>query len=176
MPRFDPRALDRTTVAGLHQALTTADFTVAAVHERLGTEAHRALLRNATPPALRATQGGDALDTLTRVFALQVTVPASALSAALPDLLGPLCAAGILESSGDQVRACVDVRPYADEEHDWWVVSDLTPGMDGRRSRVASDHVLGVSPASTSLAQLTLRHAVAAALDLAPDAESNRCI
>ena len=48
----------------------------------------------------------------------------------------------------------------------FWVVSDLTPGLDGGPQRVGADHVLGISPASTSLAQLTLREPVGAALDL----------
>jgi hypothetical protein len=47
-----------------------------------------------------------------------------------------------------------------------WVVSDLTPGLDGTPNKVGADHVLGISSASTSLAQLTLRHDVGSALDL----------
>jgi hypothetical protein len=46
------------------------------------------------------------------------------------------------------------------------VVGDLTPGLDGAKIAVGADHVLGVSPASTSLAQLTLRRPVDRALDL----------
>ena len=64
------------------------------------------------------------------------------------------------------MRAGIDVRPYADDDHAWWVVSDLTPGLDGEPIRVEPDHVLGVSPASTSLAQLTIRDRVGRALDL----------
>ena len=61
----------------------------------------------------------------------------------------------------------LDCRPYADDGHDWWVVSDLTPGLDGQPMRVEADHVLGVTPASTSLAQLTTRgDRSARALDL----------
>ena len=75
------------------------------------------------------------------------------------------------EAEGDptghaEVRALLDCRPYADDEHDWWVVSDLTPGLDGQHITVTADHVLGVSPASTSLAQLTIREPVDRALDL----------
>ena len=73
---------------------------------------------------------------------------------------------GMLVASGGEVRAALDCRPYADDDHDWWVVSDLTPGLDGQPIRVDADHVLGVSPASTSLAQLTVREPVARALDL----------
>jgi hypothetical protein len=46
------------------------------------------------------------------------------------------------------------------------VVSDLTPGLDGAGSRVSADFVLGISSASTSLAQLTNREPAGRALDL----------
>ena len=85
---------------------------------------------------------------------------------ALPGLLDPLCVAGLLERSVGTVRARLDVRPYADDDHDWWVVSDLTPGLDGSPTRTVSDHVLGISSASSSLAQLTVRRPVGRALDL----------
>ena len=39
------------------------------------------------------------------------------------------------------------------------MVSDLTPGLDGSPTRVGADHVLGISSASSSLAQLTVRDA-----------------
>jgi methylase of polypeptide subunit release factors len=58
------------------------------------------------------------------------------------------------------------VRPYAADDEHLWVVSDLTPGLDGTGNRVVADHVLGISPASVSLAQLTLREPVDRALDL----------
>ena len=70
-----------------------------------------------------------------------------------------------LEYSGE-VRARVDVRPYATEDLDLWIASDLTPGLDGRPSHVSGDHVLGISSAATSLAQLTVREPVGRALDL----------
>ena len=46
------------------------------------------------------------------------------------------------------------------------MVSDLTPGLDGLPQQIGADHVLGISPASTSLAQLTLRAPVDDSLDL----------
>ena len=64
----------------------------------------------------------------------------------------------------------MDCRPYATSEagrdRDLWVVSDLTPGLDGAPVAVGRDHVLGISSASTSLAQLTMREPVGRALDL----------
>ena len=46
------------------------------------------------------------------------------------------------------------------------MIGDLTPGLDGGPSRVGPDHVLGISPAATSLAELTVRRPVVSALDL----------
>ena len=89
-----------------------------------------------------------------------------AVERALPGLLDPLCVAGMLERSVGEVRARVDVRPHATEDRDLWVASDLTPGLDGGSARVAPDHVLGISSAATSLAQLTVREPVQRALDL----------
>src|SRR3954451_621354 len=128
--------------------------------------AHAALSRNETTPALRVTSGGSPLETLTRLWPLQAEVALAAAEAALPGLVDPLCTVGLLERSVGSVRARVDVRPYADEDRNWWVVSDLTPGLDGTATRVAPDHVLGISPASTSLAQLTVRAPAARSLDL----------
>ena len=163
--------LDPAIIGRLREALGRAGYvhdTVAAV---LGPVAHRALARNETLPGLRATPGGSPVETLTRLWPLQAPVPEPALEEALPGLVDPLCQAGILVRGGDDrghamVRAAVDVRPYADDSHDWWVVSDLTPGMDGARAPMDPAHVLGVSPASTSLAQLTVRRSVDRAWDL----------
>jgi len=158
------------TVAALRDALETARYTVDAVTALLGPHAHEALLRDATVPGLRATTtagvAGTPLATLTRLWPLQAPVARADVDRALPGLVDPLRAAGVLAADGDEVRARVDVRPYGDEDHDWWVVCDLTPGLDGRDRRVRLDHVLGISPASTTLAQLVVRRPVARALDL----------
>jgi hypothetical protein len=155
---------DPAVVDALRRALVAADYTVGAVSDLLGDDAHRALLRNETTPARRATADGSPLSTLTRLFALQLPVEARAAEAALP--VDALVGVGLVERSADEVRALADVRAYGDEDHDWWVLCDLTPGLDGQRPRVGADHVLGISSASTSLAQLTVRSAVGSALDL----------
>ena len=153
-------------VDGLRQALTTAGFTVAGVADLVGAEAHQALARNETTPALRRTSDASPLASLTRLFPLQAAVDESVLERALPGLVRPLVDAGLLARSAGEVRARVDVRPYADDDRDWWVVADLMPGLDGGPRRMAPDHVLGVSSASTSLAQLTVREPFGRALDL----------
>jgi hypothetical protein len=158
----------------LRDALIAADYTYDGVSALLGTTAHAALHRNETTPGLRRTSGGSALETLTRLWLLQATAPVDAVERALPGLVDLLCASGILERSVSEVAARVDLRPYAtDDGHDnghdtgdLWVLSDLTPGLDGSPNRVDADHVLGISPAATSLAELTVREPVASALDL----------
>ncbi len=151
---------------GLREALLVSGYGYDAVAGLLGREAHDALARNETVPARRRTAGGSALETLVRLFLLQVPAPRAAADAALPGLVPELAAAGVLAADDAAVRALVDCRPYADDDHELWVMSDLTPGLDGRPTRVDADHVLGISPASTSLAQLTLRHDVGRSLDL----------
>lgn len=154
----------------LRDALLGAGFTYDRVAEAIGAEAHRALGRNETLPALRRTTSGGPLDSLIRLFLLQAPVSREAADRALPGLVDPLCNAGLLEQSVSEVAARMDCRPYATsgsgEEHDLWVVSDLTPGLDGAPVAVGPDHVLGISSASTSLAQLTMREPVGRALDL----------
>ena len=123
---------------------------------RLGPLAHAALHRNETTPGLRETA-----DSYTAGHTHPALAAAGAGAArpgghALPDLLDPLVAAGILHAYGDEVCALVDVRPYgatgqspdqgrlgtiAQElagDQDWWVVADLTPGMDGARPTVTA--------------------------------------
>lgn len=163
----------------LRQALTDAGYTYDGVVGLLGAEAHAALGRNETTPALRRTTDRSALSTLVRLWLLQRPVPLADAEAALPGLVDRLCVAGVLERSVSEVAARLDVRPYAaptadptvgpdrdDGTGDLWVVSDLTPGLDGAPNHVSPDHVLGVSSASTSLARLTVREPVASALDL----------
>ena len=150
----------------LREALASAGFTYEAVADLLGTTAHAALSRNETLPGLRATSGGTPAETLTRLWLLQAPVPGPAVDAALPGLLDPLCELGMLERVDGQVRARIDVRPYAADDLDLWVASDLTPGLDGRPLEVAADHVLGISPSATTLALLTVRDQVGSALDL----------
>lgn len=159
-------ATERTLATDLRAALVAADFTYDAVAELLGETAHRALSRNETTPGVRRTADGSALSTLTRLFLLQTPTTQAETERALPSLVDRLCNAGLLEQSVGEVAARMDCRPYSSDDADLWVVSDLTPGLDGAPMRVGSDHVLGISSASTSLAQLTVRDEVGRALDV----------
>jgi methylase of polypeptide subunit release factors len=138
----------------LADGLRAAGYTAEAVVELLGEEAAGALARGERVPGLRATTGGSGLETLIRLFLLGSTEPAAAVHAALPvtDVL--------LERDGYGYRAAIDLRPY----EEWWVVADL--GTDVRPGPVRPDHVLGVGPASLTLASATVRRRVDTALDI----------
>ncbi|MFF7635548.1 methyltransferase [Kitasatospora sp. NPDC008050] len=176
LPNPDPAHLAR-----LREALLAASYTADGCLDLLGPTGYAALARSEAVPALRATRGGTPLETLVRLFLLQQPVPHAAAAAALP--VQECLADGWLERCPDdaeQVRATVDVRPYANEvagleSADSWVVSDLGCavggaggiGSGGSAAGVARrELVLGVGGASTTLAGLAVRRPVRAALDL----------
>ncbi|HWV27457.1 MAG TPA: class I SAM-dependent methyltransferase [Aeromicrobium sp.] len=158
--------LDDRMTARLAEALRAADFTANRAYELMGDQAHRALARNQVVPALRSTRGGSPTEVLIRLFSLQVPVDRVAADRALPGLVEAMTAAEMLTVSGGEVSARVDIRPYGDDDHDWWVVCDATPGLGGQVDTMDPLHVLGISEASSSLAQLVVRDRVGAALDL----------
>jgi hypothetical protein len=154
------RLLSDADADRLADALRATGYTAGAVVELLGEEAAGALARAERVPALRATTGGSPLETLVRLFLLGSTEPAAAVRAALPLAAAPAIAGALLEPDGDGYRAAVDLRPY----EEWWVVADL--GTDVRPGPVRPDHVLGVGPASLTLASATVRRPVGTALDI----------
>jgi SAM-dependent methyltransferase len=158
--------LGPTEVARLREAFWAADYSIDSAMAAIGEAGREDLARNHTIAAERALAGrDDALATMIRLFILQLPQPTQRVATALP--LADLRAAGLLVASGDDVRASVDVRPYGgDDGTSGWVVSDHTATLNTARGRPRPDHVLGLSPASISLAQLTPRRPVGRALDL----------
>ena len=119
--------------------------------------ATRRLLRAGVPaPVTRST--------MIRLFLLQHAVPESLVLRAFPGL--DLVALGIVAARDGEARAVLDIRPYAEDGREWWVVADLTPGLDGRREPMRSDYVLGIAPASLSLIHLTVPIKAERALDI----------
>ncbi len=161
----DPALTDR-----LRDDLGAAGFGVAGVEEVLGSVAADALHREEPVPALRATARSDEpVAALVRTFLLGSSVPSESIERALPTLgVDGAARLGLVERDGDDVRALVDLRPYAAVdgrgEVDWWIASDLGELATGRALR--TDHVLGVGGASTTLAQVTVRDERALVLDL----------
>ncbi|MFD8535035.1 DUF7059 domain-containing protein [Streptomyces rubrogriseus] len=160
---------DRPDVATrLRDALLGASFTADGLLELLGAPAYAALSRSETVPALRATRGDTPLELLVRLFLLQQPVPHARVADVLP--VDACLESGWLDRAGDdEVTATVDVRPYGGPGgEDWFVVSDLgcAVGGAGGIGNHAEGVVLGVGGASTTLAGLTVRTPVSAALDL----------
>ncbi|MFJ6691423.1 methyltransferase [Streptomyces sp. NPDC091294] len=160
---------DRPDVtARLRDALLGASFTADGLLELLGAPAYAALSRSETVPALRATRGDTPLELLVRLFLLQQPVPHARVAAVLP--VDVCLESGWLDRAGDdEVAATVDVRPYGGPGgEDWFIVSDLgcAVGGAGGIGNHAEGVVLGVGGASTTLAGLTVRTPVSAALDL----------
>ncbi len=152
----------------LRDRLAAVDYTVDAVVGLVGAAEHAALGRNNTTPALRAVAAEHGpLATLAKLWPLQAPVPVADLDRALPGLREPLAAAGVIAVDQDEARAVIDLRPYgSDDGASGWIFSDLTPGLDRPMTPVRPDFVLGVSSASITLAEMTLRRPVGAALDL----------
>ncbi|MDO4243131.1 MAG: class I SAM-dependent methyltransferase [Actinomyces sp.] len=133
----------------------------------------------------------DPVAVLTALFMLGEPVSAAELDAALPRTgAAGACEMGLVEPAPDRVvgrapaspvepaqgsagrtrllRAVVDLRPHeavdADGHVRWWVASDVGELVSGRP--LAPDHVLGIGGAGLTLAGLTPREPVGAALDL----------
>lgn len=170
-------------MAALRADLAAAPYTVDALEALLGPVASAALHREQALPARRVLEhDASALGTLLRFFVLGEALPARDVAAALPALgldgareLGLLAGAagdpgahepGVTSPAGGDVsvRATCDLRPYGDETHTWWVVSDLGELATG--APLPDDYVLGVGGASLTLASWTPRPEVARALDI----------
>ncbi|GLX53807.1 transferase [Streptomyces hygroscopicus subsp. hygroscopicus] len=162
-------AADRPEAAArLRDALLAASFTADGLLELLGAPAYAALARSETVPALRATRGDTPLETLVRLFLLQQPVAHARVAAVLP-VEEAVEAGWLMRVGGDELAATVDVRPYGGPGgEDWFIVSDLgcAVGGAGGIGQQAEGVVLGVGGASTTLAGITVRTPVAAALDL----------
>ena len=157
----------RDVIDRLRDDLLVADYCADQVLAAIGEPGQAALGRNHTIAASQALTGrDDRLATLIRLFVLQQWQPEGAVRAAV-DAQG-LVSLGILRPDNGGFRAAVDIRPYADQVDgsSGWVVSDHVASLDTARYQPVPDHVLGVSPASLSLVQITPQRSIGRALDL----------
>lgn len=178
LPRMTTDAPPLTDLAAVD--LLRADFAAVGydadhVPSMLGPDAHNALGRGHRWPALhvtgRAAKDGSALATVTRLFLLGTDEPTDRVAAALPRMgidAGLRCGAlQVAEGPGDaptRLRAGMDIRPHADDQRSYLVVSDFD--SDCRPGAVRTDHVLGIGAASVSLARAVIRRPVSKVLDL----------
>jgi methylase of polypeptide subunit release factors len=155
-PQLSPAVVD-----ALRTALTKARYSTDGVRDLLGGAAHAALGRGELEPAFRAARDGGELGVLVRLLLLGGVEPDADVRAALAPLdPADAAAAGLLRRAGDGWAAVLDLRPYGDDDGDWWVLSDLD------RTRQERDHVTGVGAASLTLAAAVARRPVGSVLDL----------
>lgn len=163
---------DDGRIQDLRADLAEAGYAVETLADLLGPAAGAALHRDQPLPARRALAGRDEpAAVLARVFVLGEGVPGALLDAVLPRTgldglrdLGLVVGQDPADDRGPLFRAALDLRPYGDERHTWWVLSDLPETVVG--GPLPTRHVLGVGGASTTLASWTPRPQVGRALDL----------
>ncbi|MDR1768561.1 MAG: methyltransferase [Propionibacteriaceae bacterium] len=152
--------------ARLREDLLLASFTFGQVAERLGESALAGLSRNSSFAAADALGRSDDLQAeAIRLFALGQGIPVGSPLPRAMQSWSALAQAGLVAKADGRWHCPIDVKPYAWGGREGWVCSDhvaldVPPGAPGE------DFVLGVSPASTTLAQLTVRRPVGRALDL----------
>jgi methylase of polypeptide subunit release factors len=152
-------------IGKLRAAVEKAGYTAEGVAAVLGPEASAALGRGDLLPAQRATNGGTPLETLIRLFICGGMLSTPAVQDALDPLrVDQALSIGLVEPARGGLRAAMDLRPYGDDDGDWWVLSDL--GTDVRPGPLAPDHVLGIGGAALTLASATVRQPVRSALDI----------
>ena len=157
-----PPVADAEGIRRFRRALLSAGFTADRVGDALGIEGPNLTPSPAQVPVLLRYLGDrEPLDTLIRLFVLPVPVPADEAATALAPLaLDEALAMNLVTMDGDSglVRALLHLVPAGPV----LVASDLTPDL----SRLPRDVVMGVSPTSWTLANLTFRRPVEAALDV----------
>lgn len=162
-------SVDGAVVDAIGADLRSAGYTTDGVAELLGADADAALGRGVWWPALRVTRAAPAelqpLAVLVRLFLLGTEESPGLVEAAFPSTsLDTLATNGVLEFTGERVRAALDIRPHGDGSRDFYVVSDQDAAV--RRGPLRHDHVLGIGGASISLARAVTRNHVGRALDL----------
>jgi SAM-dependent methyltransferase len=151
---------DPADFARLRGVLTDADFTDRGVLEAVGPEASSATSEGDLQVLLRATRRARPLDTLIRLFLMDVPADVDqARRAVAPMQLDEWVEAGLLEIEGGSVTASVRLLPC----QGLWLSFDKPTRI---ASPEAADYVMGIGSSSRTLANLTVRRPFETALDL----------
>lgn len=165
------RSVTDLRIAALRQDLTAAGFTVDGLVAAWGPVAAAAIDRGDVEAAIAALDvvGRSAIGTLGRLFVLGESVPEEDAAAALPALgLEAAEAMRLIRRRAGAVLPRAGIRPcaVADEEGvaSWWVVADRAAATID--AVLNEDHVLGVAPASMTLAGILVPTGGGTVLDL----------
>ncbi len=151
-PLRDPVALGR-----LRARLEELGFTPAGVRELFGPNAAPPRLQADRSLSVRRLPAGEPVSLAVSLFLLDLPVPAAAAERALSADLERL---GLADRDGDELRARVQLAPH----EGLLLASDRLGALE--EPDASPDHVAGVSPTSITLARLTVRRQVDAALDV----------
>ncbi len=147
-------------ISRLRQDLRQARYPGDSIQKVLGTAAGSKHSRRDLPLFVRRLSQNTPINTLVKLFALQVSVTEAEAQAAFESLgLDGAVSLGLVECDNGKVRATVSLSC-----HDGlFLTHDLEPsGEEGLRA----DQVLGLNPAAFTLASLTVRRPIGLALDI----------
>jgi len=154
-PHLDPEAAAR-----LRRALEASGFTEEAMQHALGVEEASGPTTLDVSVFDRRLAGSSRLHTLIRLFILGLPVPAAEVAAALEPLEPAEAESlGLIRTDGDEVHRALSISIV---QGMWFAHDRFSDDPSGSRH----DHVLGPGPASRTIAALTVRRPVEAALDL----------
>lgn len=151
---------DPVDYQSLRDVLEAAGYNDSGVLEAVGTDDARSIQESDVPLLLNRTNGGSPLDTLIRLFLIEVPCDAEAVQSAFkPMELETLAEAGLIEIDGKSVNAAVRLLPFKG----LIIAYDLPTGL---QSAVLHDYVMGIGASSLTLAGLIVRRQARMTLDL----------
>ncbi len=144
----------------LRHVLEAAGYTDGGVLEELGIKDFPSITESDIPLLLRRTDRGTLLDTLIRLFLIEVPVDVETVERAIrPIKLETLIDAGIVRRNGATIIAAVKLLPY---QH-LIVAFDLPRTL---QTPIGQNYVMGVGRSTLTLANLTVRRQSRLTLDL----------
>lgn len=161
----DPKDCDR-----LRELLQKMCYTDSGILEVLRVKDLPSIAATDIPLLLSRTGGGSPLETLIRLFLIEVPVDLELVEKAVqPMSARSLVEAGLLHVEGNEAEAAVKLLPY----QGLMLAFDL-PGRLQTESR--QDYVMGIGRSTITLANLTIRRHARAALDLGTGCGIQTCL
>lgn len=144
----------------IRSAFTRAGYTRTGILEKIRAGDFPSLRAGDIPILMRRTDSGSNLDTLIRLFLVEVPCGKDAVSRAVDPMdMNDWAEAGLITMEGPLVRAAVKVLPFSN----LLLAFDL-PSMLG--TVAGRDYVMGIGASSLTLANLTIRKPSRLTLDL----------
>jgi SAM-dependent methyltransferase len=142
------------------EVLKSAKYTPEEILKTIGVKDIHSISETDVPLLLHRTNNGTPLDTLIRLFLIEVPCNIKAVQQAIqPIKLETLAETGLIKIDGNSVTAAVKLLPY----NDLFVVFDLPCMLETDLKR---HYVMGIGSSTLTLANLTIRKKSSLTLDL----------